>query len=351
MDELMSITSQNNRSKSIRPSSARLPTSGSSKHNLLNQSPKIHSGKLRQIVNNDEVDKLFSILDVNLDKIARGLKLPGQYERREEAKQKNNLMKSQCDIPKTPKVEKNDFENTPVIKNITKRRVQTAKESNRIPQSSNTMGAFFPPNQANENFIIRSQIQIEKGSANHINGKEIKTKNISSDIFFAKQRDMEEIALKSPNTITYTDSDIFLIKDNAISKNKTSEKYTLDKNKKAYDNNTQSKSEWIDKNKYSNFAGHSSINYNILTPNTKSLTKTRTQVEIDAKNYNPSFRQKSLSEYMDLTRMGVANVNKEYQNALKNSNQAFFMKKNVCASYIDNHKAYKNLTDQPFANK
>ncbi len=55
--------------------------------------------------------------------------------------------------------------------------------------------------------------------------------------------------------------------------------------------------------------------------------------------------------FNDLTRVGVPNSNKEFLNAYSKSKNAFARNSNLCATYLDIHRLYKDMSDKPFVKK
>ena len=147
-----------------------------------------------------------------------------------------------------------------------------------------------------------------------------------TDIFFQKTRKKTEddFSKKVSNYPNFQNSDIFNIKNDKTSINKSGEKYLFNKNKITFNSNFESKSEWDLKNIKQTLLNHSSKNYNILNPSTKSLSKEEISEKV---NNNDFHKQKVFSEYNDLTRIYAPNINKEYVKTFNESNDIFKKKK------------------------
>ncbi len=198
----------------------------------------------------------------------------------------------------------------------------------------------------------------------NVSVKEIKTKSQESDIFFTKNpkfiegnnnfNKIQKNSLKS-KAIDYQDSDIFMLKNNNLSLEKNAEKYLESKNKIAvYNSSSRSNSEWQPNSANASLLNHGSTKHNILNPDAKNYSKTKEQIiaeSISLNNFNPIFKQKSLCEFLDLTRVGVPNPNKEYLNALKKSKNGFGREANICSTYLDLHRMYRGISDRPFVKK
>ena len=181
--------------------------------------------------------------------------------------------------------------------------------------------------------------------------KEIPEENINNNnkIYFPK------MIFKRNNESLYQsqDSDIFNLKteNNNLFREKTGEKYLI-KNKilnykdKVYITN-ESNTSWaphISKNP--SHSGYSSVKYNIISPNVKSTSQTKEEIEIGNKGNN---KLKSMSEFIDLCRVSAPNINSQFINSLK-ENKGFFRKKNNLGyNFLDMHKNYKEIISKPFS--
>ena len=155
----------------------------------------------------------------------------------------------------------------------------------------------------------------------------------------------------SKNQVKHTDSDLFMIKNDKTSFDKSGEKYLFKSINNKYDITTNSNSEWKDKNMYKNFIGYTSIQYDILNPGNKSISKTKEIIYNEANGFNPVNRQKSLCEFIDLNRVGVPNPNKVFLNAANSSKNAFCRNSNICSTFLDMHNKCKDISERPFVKK
>ena len=196
----------------------------------------------------------------------------------------------------------------------------------------------------------------------YVSVKEIKKKQQESDIFFTRKTrnimenfDKVRESHNKSKGIDYQDSDIFMMKNNPLALQKNAEKY-LDAAKKSqvYSSSSRSNSEWQPKNAYASLLNHSSTNYNLLNPEAKNTSRTKGQILIESQagnNFNPIFKQKSLCEFIDLTRVGVPNPNKEFLSAFNKSKNGFGRESNLCSAYLDLHKMYRGISERPFVKK
>ena len=97
---------------------------------------------------------------------------------------------------------------------------------------------------------------------------------------------------------------------------------------------------------------YSSLKYNPINPSKKNFCKTKESIfnECDKiyKGYNPIKKQKSLSEFIDLTNVHASNVNNDYTNILSKNPNVFKRKDDMCSELYKLHYSYKNITEKPF---
>ena len=306
-----------------------------SSSNFLKQSPKIQSGKYRQELSGKGEDKLFSLLDIPIQKVARSFKMPVQYERPQ----------SVC-----PQSKPEEKENTDPIKKVTERNIRTAIGGAR-PDHNDNIIEYFPPHASNSR-LSRTSHSFRENSKTP-SAKEIRQNMDKSDIFFLKKDKTENYQTRhefnnNRNQTKYMNSDIFMLKNDKDNLDKCGERFLFKKIGNVYDTSTKSNSEWKDKNMYQNLLGHSSRSYHLLNPDVRNISKTKQEIINEANGYNPIYRQKSLCEFIDLNRVGVPNPNKVYLNAAKTSRNPFGRNTNICASYYDIHGQYRNLSEKPF---
>jgi hypothetical protein len=392
------------------------------------QSPKILTGKYRDDSGYYNGAKIaFSQLDVPIGKMAKGTKLPAQFERKEIEKIFNKTINTgffkpqgKTNSPLLSEEEKNNNLNnggelkpSPSFYNIDsiKARKMSAEnytsnpnnvnnnnqESNIIPTVNsgnknlnieNNNSSILPEAKASINmnnttydkWMPKNYLEFERlvktahsnrgkdlytsvgPSLPYVSVKEIKKKQQESDIFFTrKSRNIMENFDKVREShnkskgMDYQDSDIFMMKNNPLALQKNAEKY-LDAAKKSqvYSSSSRSNSEWQPKNAYASLLNHSSTNYNLLNPEAKNTSRTKGQILNEShtgNSFNPTFKQKSLCEFIDLTRVGVPNPNKEFLSAFNKSKNGFGRESNLCSAYLDLHKMYRGISERPFVKK
>ena len=173
----------------------------------------------------------------------------------------------------------------------------------------------------------------------------LREKMYKSDIFH--QKTPEKQPNNNTNKIIFNNSDIFNIKNN-IENNKIN-------NELKYTSSRESKSEWKPKNLMPTLLNHSSSKFHILNQSIKNISKTKDEIINECKNnynnVNYCNKQKSLCEYIDLTRVSSSNINIDYHKALKMNKKTFNINNNICSQFYDIFGSYKSLCEKPFVNK
>ena len=196
--------------------------------------------------------------------------------------------------------------------------------------------------------------------------KEISKKMYDSDVFFAKnKKKINEVFPKKNNSTIYTNSDIFCIKKDTVSLSKCGETYlfkSFSKNK--YTPVNESNSKWEPSSNLPNLMNYTSKEFNIISPDKKTNSKTRPKIIeeskirfknnniIDENNknlfFNPTHKQKGISEFIDITQNGSGNPGREFVKSFKDNSLCFHKNSDVCATFGDVHLDYKNICTRPF---
>ena len=213
-------------------------------------------------------------------------------------------------------------------------------------------------NKAVKNNIKNLSIE-EKNSNGKIKYIPIRYKyrqNMSeSDIFHQKPKVNYDNGLMKKNKKYYQNSDIFHLKNDIENIKKSGEKSYFKKydNSLKYTTARESNSEWDPKILKPNLMNHSSTQYNILNPSQKNNSKTKTEIKNECNKINPNEgytnKQKSLCEFIDLSRVSAPNVNNNYIRIMKINPRACYKRNNFCSEYYDIYDQYKNLCDKPFS--
>ena len=234
--------------------------------------------------------------------------------------------------------------------------------NNKIDNNNNNNNIFAFQSQCAKEYerMIKTSHQ-NRRTSHIINSREVNYKMLESDIFFFKNTNeekknfyKEKKDFPSVNPCARKedplDSDIFMQKNNEKSIRKIGEKSLLtNRNLKEYHNSQKSNSEWSPKKlDFKSYVNHHSCEYDIVKPNVINKVYTKNTLLNDANGKNPAKRQKGLSEFNDLARIGMSNQNKELVGAFKNNEKIFLKNEQMCNDYLNLHKKYENIVNKPF---
>ena len=215
--------------------------------------------------------------------------------------------------------------------------------------------------QKRDKYLPKGYLEYEQRLLNNNNSnkeriyyiKERKQKANESDILFLKPRSEKEsinyINKEKARTFTIKlGSDIFNSKNDLNNLMKSSELYLFKKNNKQF--STESNSFWASKVSTPSYMNYPSVEYNILNPTKKNNTKTKEKIykeTLDKKLMNPIYKQKSISTFYDITKVGT-NRNFTYQKTIEENNKIFYKNNDVCTIQYNNYKNYEGLISKPF---
>ena len=198
-----------------------------------------------------------------------------------------------------------------------------------------------------------------------LNSKEIKQKMNETDIFFVKSKKIMKNILNEKINYSnlYTDSDIFSMKNDSVNLSKCGETYLFkSKLKNRYTSVNESNSKWEPSSNLPNLVNYPSKEFNILSPDKKYYNKTKQKIIEECKNkinninnqdnknifFNPTHKQKGLSEFIDITQNGSGNPGREFIKSFKENPLCFQQNSDVCATYGDIHLDYRPTCTRPF---
>ena len=166
----------------------------------------------------------------------------------------------------------------------------------------------------------------------------------------------DEISYENQIKYKYKISDIYNERKEKVITDKSAEKY-LFKNQEKNNNNennfyntSKSKSDWIPNRTIgTKMNSFSSVSYNILSPLYKGYNKFVSPSELNKNNlYNesPAFhRTKSISEFIDLTRVSASNTLNCFNR--KNKIPNFKLRNSVATNQADEYHINRDLIEKP----
>lgn len=300
------------------------------------QSPKISGGKYRPGTSIG-----FSVNDINAKYVnLNGIKTKEAYELNTMYNLYGNFLK----YPKTNFIDYIEEE-----KSLNKKGEKSGNLNNKLVPLNNE---YFKNYQNEYNSLLTEtqknfhQIKKEKLV---IKNKSNVSNVLNSDCIF--NENISKTNTSKANKINvYRESDIFNL-NKRISSAKTSENYSIDdfsKVVKPYTVSSKSNSEWISFNAHPTLLGHTNSEFHLLNPLIKNISQTKKEI-LKCQNFNPIHRQKMLSEYIDITRVGCPNPNQDFRKIISQNKFVLNRTSDLCTTFLDNHhKNYNNLCSKPF---
>ena len=231
-------------------------------------------------------------------------------------------------------------------------------------------------NYIKENYVKINKINLRENKRNVNNKLKIEKERIlfrklnklnqyKSNIFFPesfednnKTREKQNKKLEENRKIIYSkylDSDIFNFRKdkNIIKKSGEHSFLEEDKNKSVkYTSNNETLLGWKLRKPLPSFLNYTSSQFHLFNRAMKNIGNTKENVLNDVKkideNFNPTHKQKGLTEFLELSRVSANNVNVDYNKALKDDPNIFKKKNNISSEFYDLHHQYNNLCDKPF---
>ena len=271
---------------------------------------------------------------------------------------KNDIHDNENNKVKKLKIEIKDSNLIKNEKTKDRKKFENKTEYNRTIFNKN-IGSHI--RQKRDKYLPKGYLEYEQRLLNNNNSnkeriyyiKERKQKANESDILFLKPRSEKEsinyINKEKARTFTIKlGSDIFNSKNDLNNLMKSSELYLFKKHNKQF--STESNSFWASKVSTPSYMNYPSVEYNILNPTKKNNTKTKEKIykeTLDKKLMNPIYKQKSISTFYDITKVGT-NRNLTYQKTIEENNKIFYKNNDVCTIQYNNYKNYEGLISKPF---
>jgi hypothetical protein len=203
--------------------------------------------------------------------------------------------------------------------------------------------------------------------------------NDSSYKKISKNEEKDEISKERQVKYKYKLSDVFNLRKEPVFLNKSAEKYMFKEHPNLYSNeyintcpnlnnvkekekekekennfyvSSESRSDWIpNKLNMKKMNTYSSVGYNILSPNFQGSNKFITATELNKDNlYNesPTFhRVKSISEFIDLTRVSATNTLECFNRNVNTKIPDFKLRNSVATNQLDEYHINRDLIEKP----
>ena len=331
--------------------------------------------------------KLFSLVDIKEQFHSKAPSVPNQFKRKIYSKLDYYLYNknSKKNLEEIPQIESYDKkEKNIMLRKINLSKVPSRKERLYKPycwdnydikdikkkQKDRLMPEgyeFYEKNimDINKNYIQNNYVKIKHPKDYILVRRLNKINNSKSNIFFLENEDNnklnsyhKEIASENRRSIyaRYQDSDIFnLRKDkNIIEKSGEHSFFVGNKNKKnaSYNANNETLLGWKLRKPLPCFMNYTSSKFDLFNREMKNIGKTKEAIIEEVKqlseSFNPTHKQKGLTEFLMLSRVSAPNVNEDYLKALNDNPNVFKKKNNFSSEYYDIYNKYNSLCDKPF---
>ena len=331
--------------------------------------------------------KLFSLVDIKEQFHSKAPSVPNQFKRKIYSKLDYYLYNknSKKNLEEIPQIESYDKkEKNIMLRKINLSKVPSRKERLYKPycwdnydikdikkkQKDRLMPEgyeFYEKNimDINKNYIQNNYVKIKPPKDYILVRRLNKINNSKSNIFFLENEDnnklnsyQKEIASENRRSIyaRYQDSDIFnLRKDkNIIEKSGEHSFFVGNNNKKnaSYNANNETLLGWKLRKPLPCFMNYTSSKFDLFNREMKNIGKTKEAIIEEVKqlseSFNPTHKQKGLTEFLMLSRVSAPNVNEDYLKALNDNPNVFKKKNNFSSEYYDIYNKYNSLCDKPF---
>ena len=195
---------------------------------------------------------------------------------------------------------------------------------------------------------------------NNNNNKIIEEKENDEINIYNNIKKKDEISKEDQIKYKYKISDIYNLRNEKVITDKSAERYlfknqvnkNINQNNNNFNTSSQSKSDWIPNRTIgTKMNSFSSVSYNILSPLYKGLNKFISSSELNKNNlYNEStafHRVKSISEFIDLTRVSASNSLNFFNMNKKNKIPNFKFNNNVGTDHLDAYHINRDLIEKP----
>lgn len=348
---------------------------------------KQNSKKIREKILSETEKKLFSLGDIKDRYYSKAPAVPNQFKRKIYSKLDFYLYDkdSKNNLSQVPQIESYDksIENN-LYKKINPNKVETRKErlykpycwdnydikeikkkqkDRLMPEGYEFYAKHFMDN--NKYYIQNNYVKENPHDEYILVRKLNKLRNYKSTVFFLDNEDNNKFksyqkSISSDNRrniyARYQDSDIFnLRKDRNIIEKSGEHSFLSGKHLKkniSYNANNETLLGWNLRKPLPSFCNYTSSKFNLFNRDMKNISKTKENILEEVKklseSFNPTHKQKGLTEFLQLSRVSAPNVNKDYLKAINEDPNVFKKKNNFSSEYYDIYNKYNSLCDKPF---
>ena len=368
----------------------------SSKKNIKKISPTIGNKRLRlkktpKILSQKYLSKsqnqLFSLIDIKNQYRSKAPCVPNQFKRKIYTKLDYYLYdkNSKQNLSQIPQIEINDKkEENLLFKKIKNAKTQSRKERLYKPYcwdnadiseiKKKQRDGLMPEGleffekiiiDSHKSFVKNNYVKIKEPKEYILIRKLNKLNNHKSNIFFLDSDSnsklgeyKKEIQSEKRRNIykKFTDSDIFNLRNDKHLIEKSGEhSFFLNRHEKqrvTYNANNEALLGWKLRKPLPSYMNYASSKYNLLNRDMENVGKTKEKIMEETKKlsegFNPTHKQKGLTEFIHLSRVSAPNINEDYNKAIKDDPNVFKKKNDFSSEFYDIYNQYNSLCDKPF---
>ena len=214
----------------------------------------------------------------------------------------------------------------------------------------------------NNSFVKNNYVKVKEPKDYILIRKLNQLNNYKSNIFFLNNSEINKSYYKTIETekrknlyLKYRDSDIFNLRKEKNIIDKSGEYSFFRQNQKnniIYNTNNETLLGWKLRKPLPSYMNYTSSKFNLFNRDMPNIGQTKEKVIEETRklseSFNPSHKQKGLTEFIHLSRVSATNINEDYNKALKENPNIFKRKNDFPSEYYDIYNKYNSLCERPF---
>ena len=329
---------------------------------------------------------LFSLKDIKSQFYSKAPSVPNQYKRKIYSKLDKFLYdkNSKQNLSKVPQIEcDNKNEANLIYKKLAKIKTKTQSRKERLYKpvcwdnadmkdiKKNQRDKLMPEGyeffekvivDCNNSFVKNNYVKVKEPTNYILIRKLNQLNNYKSNIFFLNNSEINKSYYKTIESekrknlyLKYRDSDIFNLRKDKNIIDKSGEYSYFRQNPKnniIYNANNETLLGWKLRKPLPSYMNYTSSKFNLFNRDMPNIGQTKEKVIEETRklseSFNPSHKQKGLTEFIHLSRVSATNINEDYNKALKENPNIFKRKNDFSSEFYDIYNKYNSLCERPF---
>ena len=214
----------------------------------------------------------------------------------------------------------------------------------------------------NNSFVKNNYVKVKEPTNYILIRKLNQLNNYKSNIFFLNNSEINKSYYKTIESekrknlyLKYRDSDIFNLRKDKNIIDKSGEYSYFRQNPKnniIYNANNETLLGWKLRKPLPSYMNYTSSKFNLFNRDMPNIGQTKEKVIEETRklseSFNPSHKQKGLTEFIHLSRVSATNINEDYNKALKENPNIFKRKNDFSSEFYDIYNKYNSLCERPF---